>query len=92
MAALRLGRGEKVDAPYLLTYALQCERWGALPEAGGLRDQPAGMLDKMAYIVTVHKATKGYWSADDTVKWSERNPELWDFYTRARQIESIINE
>lgn len=47
---------DKGAAPIALRLAWQCERWGALPEAGGLLDQPAGLLDKMAAVSNVYTA------------------------------------
>ena len=43
-------------APTALRLAWQSERWGALPEAGGLLDQPAGLLNKMAAVSNVYNA------------------------------------
>jgi hypothetical protein len=63
-----------------------------LPEAGGLRDQPAGLLNKMAYVEAVYQATHGYWQADDTTKWADSNPDSWELYARARQIEKLLDE
>lgn len=81
-----------MDMPYLLSYGLQCSRWGVLPEGGGLRDQPAGILDKMAYMLGVFRAAKGYASADDPTKWADNNSDAWELYARARQIEKALNE
>jgi len=48
------------EAPMELRMAWQCERWHALPEQGGLLDQPAGMLQRMAAMLNVYNAFKTF--------------------------------
>ena len=50
-------------------------------------DQPAGVMAKMAYLDGIYRATNGYYSANDSVKWAEANPELWELYAKVRQFE-----
>lgn len=42
--------------PRELTLAWQVDRWHALPEAGGLLDQPAGLLQNMLVVSNVYNA------------------------------------
>ena len=37
-----------------LRLAWDCQRWGALPEAGGVLDQDAGLMDRMAALSNVY--------------------------------------
>jgi len=71
--------------PMELVYALQHHRWGALPEAGGLRDQPAGLLAKMAHLHAVYSGIMAYRNAENPTKWAESNPGLFDIVAAARE-------
>jgi hypothetical protein len=75
-----------VKMPPELTYALQHRRWGALPEAGGLRDQPAGMLSKMAHLSAVYSGIKAYYDAANAASWADANPDLWELVSHARKL------
>lgn len=65
----------------LLQQAWQVKRWGVLPEAGGLLDQPAGLLAKMGRLLDVYTANRAYYDALMTleprqvVEWEKRNPD-----------------
>jgi hypothetical protein len=72
--------------------ALQCRKWGSLPEAGGLLDQPAGMIAKMGYLINVYQSTGDYFGASDPTKWADSNNAAFEIYARARQLETTLNE
>lgn len=57
LAAADCGQG-KGSPPELLRLAWQCKEWSTLPEAGGLRDQPAGLMSKMTQLNNVWQAYK----------------------------------
>jgi len=69
----------KGPPPGELTLAWQAQSWQALPEAGGLRDQPAGLLDRMGASLRVHDAMRAY--ADSPAghegEFAKRNPRAW---------------
>jgi hypothetical protein len=67
--------------------ALQCQRWGALPEPGGIYDQPAKLLEKMAILLNVFEATRAYMSAADPTVWASRQPAAWELYAWAKKLE-----
>lgn len=75
---------ESAKMPPLLTYAFQANRWGALPEAGGLRDQPAGWLTKMGYLHSLYQAWQAYYNSASPQKWAENNPGAWDLLAEAK--------
>lgn len=50
---------------------------GALPEPGGLRDQPAGLLTRMRYLDGVYRVLRSLHEAKSRSKWAERNPDGW---------------
>ena len=87
IAALRLGRGDKVPTPRLMSLAFQCQRWQALPEPGGVLDQPAGMLETMGTLLNVYEATRSYANALDPTKWAGANPSSFELYAWARDVE-----
>ena len=51
-----------------------------------MRDQPAGWLDKMAYLSAVYFGIKAYRDAPNTAKWAEMNPDAWAVVSRAREL------
>ena len=76
------------DMPAELRTALLCQQWDALPEAGGVFDQPAGLLAKMSYAINIYKAlssekTRGNISL---VEWSKQYP---DYYRIVVQVERM---
>ena len=65
--------------PAELVLGLQCERWGALPEPGGLLDQKLGLLARMSAAVNVYKAFVSERQRGNVplTEWSRRNPGAW---------------
>lgn len=72
--------------PPELTLTFQSMRWGDLPDTGGLRDQEAGLLDKMEASYNVYRAFKGVIGTKDIAKWSQANPGLWKLYWRVKDM------
>lgn len=79
--------------PIELRVGLQCERWNALPLAGGLLEQPLGLMNQMTESVTVYRlchlrATK------TATEWAQSNPAAArlffeiDEYRAAREQQS----
>jgi len=67
------------EPPQALWLAWQCHRWGSLPEAGGLLDQPAGLLQRMSVAENVYNAfvALGRVPAGTVAKWVDENPQTW---------------
>ena len=78
LAAADAAEGEG-GMPAELELALQSQQWGALPEAGGLMDQPYGLLAKMAAALNVYSAFKAEQGRGNTTltEWTRRNPAAW---------------
>lgn len=77
------GRGQP---PEELLLAWDCRTFGALPEAGGVRDQPAGLLRRMRQALGVFNAFRS-WKAREAAKedeWVERHPTEWQI------VQSVI--
>lgn len=61
--------------------AWQAKRWNALPEAGGLLDQPAGLLERMAYAEDWYTAYK-MWNDGKAVDLMKIAPDMFDSIVR----------
>jgi hypothetical protein len=78
------------EAPMELRMAWQCERWHALPEQGGLFDQPAGMLQRMAAMLNVYNAFKTFKaSSGNLMALANSQPQV---LALVRDIERMENE
>jgi hypothetical protein len=53
---------------------MSCDRWSALPEAGGLLDQPAGLMERMAITSNVVKTIQARNASENWAKFMEDNP------------------
>lgn len=74
--------------PRLLVMAWDCKRWGALPEGGGLLDQPAGLLGKMATIENVYDAHRGVYGSSNIVEYGKQNPGAISIVGKVRRLEN----
>ena len=74
--------------PAELELALQCERWGALPEPGGLLDQPMGLLARMSAALNVYNALKSEQQRGKATltEWSRSNPAAWHVVARIEKM------
>lgn len=68
--------------PPELKLAWQTREYGVLPEAGGLRDQPAGLLDRMDAAYHTHRAVKAwarafYHGSGSFNQWAQKNEDVW---------------
>ena len=57
-----------------------------LPEAGGILDQPFGLLDKMTYAMNVYMAVKSAKKSDNWAVWAKENPELGELFTEVSRM------
>jgi hypothetical protein len=55
--------------------ALDCQRWGVLPRAGGLRAQDARQLSEMAAALNAYTIVLSYDAARDKIDWRNERPE-----------------
>jgi len=63
--------------PPALTLYWRTQTYGALPRAGGLDDQPAGLLDRMSAAANVYRAWRGLVQATSKVDWQAAHPDEW---------------
>jgi len=78
LAAASAGEGEG-GMPAELQLALQAQQWGALPEGGGLLDQPLGLLARMSAALNVYNAFRSERDRGKATltEWTQRNPSAW---------------
>ena len=65
--------------PAELELALICERWQALPNPGGVLDQPLGLLQRMSTALSVYRAIQSEANRGEMslVEWSKHYPDTW---------------
>lgn len=78
------------NRPRILTLALDCEAYRALPRSGGVLDQPAGLLKKMRTVLNVYRAFKVYNSegqrAGMMAKWRRQNADAWNLISEVNRL------
>jgi len=74
--------------PAELELALQCQQWGVLPEAGGLMDQPLGLLNRMGAALNAYSAFKSEKNRGNVSlsEWSRRSPDAWRVVARIERM------
>lgn len=68
---------------------MDCDRYQCLPLAGGVLDQPAGLMRRLRMVLNVYHALKRYLKEGkkpgEMARWRRENEEAW-------MIVSEINE
>jgi hypothetical protein len=77
LAAAACAEDPRQPPPPELALAWQCQRWNALPEAGGLLDQPAGLVQRMTGVDNVFRIWRDFIHAPNMSAWKARNPDGW---------------
>lgn len=74
--------------PAELELGLLCERWKALPNPGGVLDQPVGLLARMSTAVSVYRAIQSEQAKGDMtlVEFSRRYPDAWRTIARVDKL------
>jgi len=93
LAAADYARG-KGPPPRALTIAQQCEHWHALPNAGGIFDQPIRLMEDMRVALNVYRSEKAFRYAmnnSNIVKWQRQNPDTWAVASAVRQLRRAQN-
>jgi hypothetical protein len=84
LAAAEYGETPNGDPPPGLSLALSCRRWNSLPEAGGLLDQPAGLLRRLSIVENVYNCFRALKESNDLADFGNKHPE------QVALIESVI--
>ena len=90
MAAADYGLGEG-EPPPEIKMAQLCERWHALPEAGGLLDQPAGLIEKMSIAMNYYNVHKAMKESGDWAEWMVENPQGAELIRLAKELRDNQN-
>lgn len=76
--------------PPELALAWQCRDFGALPRAGGVLDQPAGLLARLTAARNVYAAWKSYTTegraAGRMAQWRRENADLADIVDNVKGL------
>jgi len=85
LAAALCAEGEG-DPPHELALYWKAQGYSALPRVGGLEDQPAGLLDRMAVASNIYSAWKGLNESKHKVQWSRDHPDGWAICSRVMEL------
>lgn len=84
--------------PAELRIAWDIKRWGALPEAGGLLDQPAGVLRRAGVLSDIYDAHRDYYQAlmtrsgEQLEAWETANIGKMKIMAAVREIARGLDE
>jgi len=84
----------KAPPPEELELALQCRQWHCLPEAGGIRDQRAGEMERMKIAINVYDAMQVYndVGGKDVGKWIENHKNgAWKIVKMVQKLRKDIH-
>ena len=77
------------EPPPELDLALKCQRWNTLPHAGGILDQPEGLMDKLGWVLNVYNIVRAYIDAPIKDRYIENYP---DAYWKYKDIKKMVEE
>jgi len=78
--------------PPEVRHANQIDRWGTLPNGGGLDDEPIGYLDRCAWASFTQRAFSGRGGANNIIQWIDANPGLYDHYAYVTKIIALTDD
>lgn len=96
--AAQMGRYPESDdngeTPPDLALGFRIQRWGHLPKAGGLDDQPPGLMDRVTTLLNVYEAHSAYRRAllnqVNMHKWEADNPQAARIMAAVRELEKLM--
>lgn len=74
------------DPPRELVEFWQFKRYQLPPNGGGLRDQPAGWLDRCETLDQVYRDWLAWCRGDKGVEWRRSDPDRWQRVKRIREF------
>ena len=77
---------EKDRLPPALNYAFQAHEYQALPNKGGLREQPVKLLSHMRIAYNVWRAVSDYLAAPKSAEWAQKNRSQWQIAAEALSL------
>ena len=88
IAAADCATDKSVPPPRYLSLAWDCLNWHCLPEAGGILDQPAGLISKMNYLKNIYDAHLGLYNAKEAAAFGDRHPDALRIVARVRKMKN----
>jgi hypothetical protein len=84
-AAFSDGKGPPPDE---LQLYLECRKWRRLPRAGGILDQPAGLLQRMNACWEATQAVRAYGERKPgtDAAWKQAHPNEWAWVKQVREL------
>lgn len=86
LAAAHAAR-KKAPPPQELQLAWNCQNYSSLPKAGGILDQPAGLLERMTAALNTYNSCKAFSKNSSNVEWMKENGETIEFMSYLEQLE-----
>ena len=88
LAAARYAQGAQDcdPPPPELSLAFNCQKWGVLPDAGGLRDQRAGIVNRMTAAMNVYEAYSALARSKSLKEWQRNNPAQYALWAKVEEM------
>ena len=81
-----IGLADGPPPPGDLLLGFQIQRWGALPSAGGLRDQPAGLMKRVTALMAVYDVYMGQRNAQSLKEWIDNYPQQYQLWSEVEEM------
>jgi hypothetical protein len=91
LAAAAHARKAENPPPRELKLAWQSKNWGVLPNAGGLRDQRIGELERMAAALNAYNAYSAFLRSNNFVEFHRNHPRQMEIVTRIIELQKAAD-
>jgi hypothetical protein len=91
LAAADFAEGKTNEPPRELSLLWSCDRFHVLPRAGGLLDQPFGLMQRMRVCENVCHALE-LWKAENWGTFQEKHPAEWDIVQQVMTLRGETSE
>lgn len=89
LAAADYAEGKSAP-PDELRLAFRCQQWNALPSAGGILDQPAGLVERMTVASNVYYAWKAYIERDPKKDKEFAKTDTWQIAMQVIELRKHV--
>jgi len=76
--------------PAILELGLTCQQYRALPVAGGILDQPAGLMKRIRTVMNVFHSYRQHErdgkKAGEMAKWRSDNEDAWQIVSEIEKL------
>jgi hypothetical protein len=87
LAAAAHAKDANNPPPRELTLAWQAKNWNVLPNAGGLRDQRIGELERMAAVLNAYNAWSAFIRSKNYVEFHRNHPREMEIVTKIIELQ-----